>query len=150
MRGKSLYETNNYCNITNKERKEENKFIYSRNSIMIGLSFYSNSIRAVRLKKGKKGFVIEQVANAPLYEGDIVQGRIKNSDSVVEALNELKEELKLKDDEEVFVSIPNAVAKIDSIVVETFDFRSFSFSELFESPKLFLNMSYICSFSLLF
>ena len=118
MRGKSLYETNNYCNITNKERKEENKFIYSRNSIMIGLSFYSNSIRAVRLKKGKKGFVIEQVANAPLYEGDIVQGRIKNSDSVVEALNELKEELKLKDDEEVFVSIPNAVAKIDSIVVE--------------------------------
>ena len=85
---------------------------------MIGLSFYSNSIRAVRLKKGKKVFTVEQVANVPLYEGDIVQGRIKNRDSVIEALNELKEELKLIEDEEVFVSIPNAVAKIDSIVVE--------------------------------
>ena len=85
---------------------------------MIGLSFYSNSIRAVRLKKRKKGFVVEQVSNVPLYEGDIVQGKIKNRESVIEALSELKADLKITDDESIFVSIPNAVAKVDSIVVE--------------------------------
>lgn len=85
---------------------------------MIGLSFYSNSIRAVRLKKGKKSFELEQLANVPLYEGDIIQGKIKNRDSVIEALNELKNELKIGEDEEVFVGLPNAIAKIDSIAVE--------------------------------
>lgn len=85
---------------------------------MIGLSFYSNSIRAVRLKKGKKSFELEQLANVPLYEGDIIQGKIKNRESIMEALVELKNELKIREDEEVFVGLPNAVAKIDSIAIE--------------------------------
>ena len=85
---------------------------------MIGLSFYSNSIRAVRLKKGKKSFELEQLGNVPLYEGDIVQGKIKNRESIIEALVELKNELKIGEDEEVFVGLPNAVAKIDSIAIE--------------------------------
>lgn len=90
----------------------------SRGNYMIGISIYSDCVRAVRLSKTKKEYKLKQCYSQPLYDGDIVQGKIKNLDSFKSALKELKGKMKITDDEEVFIGIPNVVAKIDSIVVD--------------------------------
>ena len=83
---------------------------------MIGISIHSNSIRAVRITKGKKSSV-KQYYVAPLYDGDIVQGKIKNKEGFVEALEEIRQAMRINSDEEVFVGFPDATVKIGSFSI---------------------------------
>lgn len=83
---------------------------------MIGISIHADSIRAVRITKGKKCNVKQYYA-APLYDGDIIQGKIRNKEGFIEALEDIRQSMRIGSDEEVFIGIPDATAKIGSFSI---------------------------------
>lgn len=85
---------------------------------MIGISISSDSIRAVRLNRSKKQFTVKDCAIADLYDGDIVEGRIRNIDGFKESLRSIKDAMKIKDNEDVYVGIPNGNVRIGTIAVK--------------------------------
>ena len=85
---------------------------------MIGISISSDSIRAVRLNRSKKQFTVKDCAIADLYDGDIVEGRIRNIDGFKESLRSIKDAMKIKDNEDVYVGIPNGNVRIGTISVK--------------------------------
>lgn len=86
---------------------------------MIGISISPEAIRGVRLKKKKNKYIVTKTSEAALFPGDIVQGRIKNKESILEALQDLKTDLKMTVKDDVYVGLPNEMAKIDSFIADT-------------------------------
>ena len=85
---------------------------------MIGISICEDNVKAVRLSKNKKQYIIKQCYSAPLYEGDIIQGKLINKESLTQALVDIKNNMKINDSEEVYVGIPNGTSKMESLVVD--------------------------------
>lgn len=81
---------------------------------MIGISIHADSIRAVRLTKSRKQFVVKDCYMKDLFEGDIIQGRLVNADSFQEALLDIKTQLDISDTEEIHIGLPDGVFKIDN------------------------------------
>ncbi|MGN8833082.1 type IV pilus biogenesis protein PilM [Selenomonas montiformis] len=87
-------------------------------SIMIGISISPEAIRGVRLEKKKNKYIVAKTSEVALFPGDIVQGRIKNKESVLETLQDLKADLKITTKDDVFVGLPNESAKINSFTAD--------------------------------
>lgn len=85
---------------------------------MVGIAIYADSIRAVRLSKVKKQYILKADALVELYEDTIVQGRLRNAEAFMEALRELKDKMKIGEDEEVFVGLPNGISTIRNVSME--------------------------------
>jgi len=66
---------------------------------IVGLDIGSNSVKAVELKKTKKGYQLIHFGILPLPSEAIVDGALMNSNAVVDAINELfqKEKIKTKE-----------------------------------------------------
>lgn len=90
---------------------------------MIGICVYPEAIRGVRLEKKKNKYTVKQTSEVVLFAGDIVQGRIKNRESIIEALNDLREDLHITTKDDVYIGLPNELAKINSITIDD-DVRS--------------------------
>ena len=83
---------------------------------LVGVDIGSSSIKVCQLKEGRKGYGLVRLGYAPLPPQTIVDGHVMNSQAVIEGLNRLFAEAKIKQ-KEVALSISGQAVIIRKITV---------------------------------
>ena len=69
----------------------------AKSKLALGLDIGSSSVKLVQLKDaGKRGYTLEAFGVVPLPPEAIVDGALMNSTAIVQAIQELLSELKIK------------------------------------------------------
>ena len=68
----------------------------AKSRLALGLDIGSSSVKLVQLKDAKRGFILDAFGVSPLPPEAIVDGALMNSTAIVQAIQELLSELKIK------------------------------------------------------
>ena len=81
---------------------------------MIGISIYADSIRAIKGNIKSQELKIAKSSFYALKKGDIVQGKIKNSENIKNVILAIKEDLKIEKNDEVYLTLPDGISVLCS------------------------------------